>query len=178
MREVQLYIEADGTVRFVHDDTVALALVGQGRMATRRASHVEPVAPGPRKGWDIQWEIHLEPILSTKWNIGPYHSRREALEAEQFWLEVYLTYGVSMVSYHQMGKVIELKNQGWEILGYVGLQEAVGSPTVMRDPKGQLQMVDAAGNVAPLKEGTKWIDGRSSSVPPGSTETPDGTPTG
>jgi hypothetical protein len=70
---------ATGSVRFIHSDE-AMALVRNvgGRPSVRRASHVEPV------GGSASWEADMSPVGGPK--LGPFPTRREALDAEVAWL--------------------------------------------------------------------------------------------
>ena len=71
-------VVAGGDVLFIHDDDLAQEFAALGPMTTRRASHVEPTADGG-------WSADMEPV-SHGTILGPYRTRREALEAEIEWL--------------------------------------------------------------------------------------------
>ncbi len=73
---MQLVVQSDGTVRCLYTELFDLAALGQPHI--RRASFVEPDANG-------QWLVDLSPSGGP--NLGPYHCRRAALEAEVAWLE-------------------------------------------------------------------------------------------
>lgn len=79
---MNLYIEADGTVSFVHDDELASLFKGEASTTTR-ASHVEPFGQG--------WTADMAPVGGPV--LGPFETRREALEAEAAWLEAKMTEG-------------------------------------------------------------------------------------
>lgn len=78
-----IYIDADGTVSFVHDDDLASAFAGD-MATTRRASHVEPCGGG---GWAADMAPVGGPVL------GPFARRDEALAAEREWLDAWMTQG-------------------------------------------------------------------------------------
>ena len=59
-------------LRYIHDDTLAEILAGQGPRETRRASRVEPAGE--------KWTADLSPVGGPV--LGPFDSRREALAAE------------------------------------------------------------------------------------------------
>jgi hypothetical protein len=73
---MQLVIQSDGTVRYVYDELVDLAVLGA--MQISRASHVEPDENG-------RWLADLLPAGGPR--LGPFGRRSEALEAEKAWLE-------------------------------------------------------------------------------------------
>ena len=81
------------------------------------------------------------------------------------------------MTYNQLGKLIELKKQGWAPVGVVGDGEGIGAPPVVRGPDGRLHKVAGDGQVVPLQEGEAWT-GHSSSARPGSPGTPADTSTG
>lgn len=74
--EIDLIIEADGTVSFIHNDDAA-ASFGTATMQISRASHVEPTHDG-------RWTADLDPIGGPV--LGPFARRQEALDAEVAWL--------------------------------------------------------------------------------------------
>lgn len=77
--EVEVIIEADGTVTFVHDDDLADALVEHyADAAIQRASHVEPTDDG-------RWTADLSPVGGPV--LGPYTRRAMALDEEVAWLK-------------------------------------------------------------------------------------------
>jgi len=65
----------------MYDDRLLPVLAKLGRMTVRRASHVEPVTVD---GFTVGWQADLAPVSGPV--LGPFASRREALEAEQGWL--------------------------------------------------------------------------------------------
>jgi hypothetical protein len=110
--EIDLTVEPDGTVRFVHDDRLVGAFDGE-RQETKRASHVEPhptktgwlADMRPSGGPVIGCDTELEPIpdilndimmpelirLGHVWHedfdaVRPFRTRQEALDAERAWL--------------------------------------------------------------------------------------------
>lgn len=81
--DVDLFVEEDGSIRFVHDDDVAEALVVDGvTQVTNRASHVEP-APGG--GWTADLRPVGGPVLTGP-DGKPFRRRSAALGAEVAWL--------------------------------------------------------------------------------------------
>lgn len=54
-KELDIVVEADGTIRFIHDDDVAELFAGEATR-TKRASNVEP---HPAKGG---WLVDLRPV--------------------------------------------------------------------------------------------------------------------
>ena len=76
-KPIQITVEPDGTIRFIHDDALA-GLIEEARSVNlRRASHVEPTADG-------QWTADLSPVQGPV--LGPFKLRKEALAAEVRWL--------------------------------------------------------------------------------------------
>ncbi len=70
-------IDAEGKLHCIWDDSLAdLFVLGTGQI--RRASHVEPTAGG-------EWEADLSPVDGPL--LGPFRTRKEALEAEVAWLK-------------------------------------------------------------------------------------------
>ena len=74
--ETLIVLDEDGTIRFIHDDDLAL-LLACGAASIARASHVEP-------NEQAQWEADLEPVGGP--TLGPFPTRRAALQAEVAWL--------------------------------------------------------------------------------------------
>ncbi|TWU33820.1 hypothetical protein [Novipirellula artificiosorum] len=72
---MQLVITPDGLVRCVYDEAIDLSQLGA--VDIRRGSHVEPNAAG-------QWTADLSPVEGPV--LGPFPTRRLALEAEIAWL--------------------------------------------------------------------------------------------
>jgi hypothetical protein len=79
--DLLLVIHPDGTAETIYDDRLLPVLTGLGRLAVRRASHVEPVTEGR---FTVGWQADLSPVGGPV--LGPFASRREALEAETKWL--------------------------------------------------------------------------------------------
>jgi hypothetical protein len=73
-----LVVDARGVVRAVYDEAVDLAAIG--RLAIRRASHVEPTPEG-------RWQADLTPVSGPL--LGPFDRRSEALNAEHAWLDLH-----------------------------------------------------------------------------------------
>lgn len=91
-----LHIKPDGVIEGVYSDTFA-DLLNQGEVSIRRASHVEP---GRDNQGEPCWFADLSPFLrdrdplhvSSKDDIlGPFYTRKEALDNEVEWLEKQLT---------------------------------------------------------------------------------------
>jgi hypothetical protein len=74
--EVELVVDAGGSVRCIYDEVLALRELG--KLQITRASHVEPDAEG-------YWWADMGPVDGPV--LGPYRSRSEALVAERRWLE-------------------------------------------------------------------------------------------
>lgn len=74
---MNITINPDGTVRFIHNDDLT-DLIEQGEARITRASHVEPNAEG-------KWEADMGPSNGPV--LGPFRTRGEALAAEVAWLE-------------------------------------------------------------------------------------------
>lgn len=101
--EMDIVVEADGTVRFVYDDALAEVFEGE-QQETRRASHVEPHPARP--GWLADMRPSGGPVLGRGWqrtpeaiawslanegsdgiaSLPPFQTRQEALAAEREWL--------------------------------------------------------------------------------------------
>lgn len=86
--DLDLYIEADGSVRAIYDDML-VELVDPADMTVRRASHVEPV-PG---GWMVDMSPVGGPSRLEAPGGGPYKTRAAALTAERIWLDGRLAEG-------------------------------------------------------------------------------------
>jgi len=76
-----IVVVAGGGVRALYSEALELAILG--RIAIRRASHVEPDDAGA-------WSADLSPIGGPK--LGPFAKRSEALAAEEAWLNERLAY--------------------------------------------------------------------------------------
>jgi len=81
MKIVNLNIDPDGTVKFIHDDELAALIrsLDPYEMQIRRASHVEPIPDG--KGWTAD----LSPVGGGFY--GPFETRAYALQFEMEWLK-------------------------------------------------------------------------------------------
>jgi hypothetical protein len=75
MSAEEIIIQAGGTARFIYSDE--LYALCSGRATVRRASHVEPTADGT-------WTADLTPVGGPL--LGPFKTRRLALQAEVQWL--------------------------------------------------------------------------------------------
>jgi hypothetical protein len=71
-----VWIQPDGTVRFLYDDAWR-DLLGLGVPTIRRASHVEPTPDG-------HWRADLGPMGGPV--LGLFGTRAAALDAERAWL--------------------------------------------------------------------------------------------
>ncbi|MGH7358818.1 MAG: hypothetical protein ACREJR_08390 [Candidatus Rokuibacteriota bacterium] len=71
-----VWIQPDGTVRFLYDDALR-GLLALGPPTIRRASHVEPTPDG-------QWTADLGPMDGPV--LGPFETRAAALDTERAWL--------------------------------------------------------------------------------------------
>src|SRR5262249_14268178 len=75
---MRLVVERDGRVRCLYGEAVDLTALGE--LAVRRASPVEPDEAG-------RWWADLSPTGEPR--LGPFARRREALAAEEAWLEAH-----------------------------------------------------------------------------------------
>jgi hypothetical protein len=73
--EMQLVVDAGGSVRCIYDEALDLREIG--KLQITRASHVEPDAEG-------SWWADMGPVDGPV--LGPFTSRSEALGAERGWL--------------------------------------------------------------------------------------------
>ena len=73
---MELFVAATGRIRCLYGE--ALDLHAFGSLTIRRASHVEPTADG-------QWTADLSPLGGPV--LGPFKLRRDALAAEERWIE-------------------------------------------------------------------------------------------
>lgn len=74
--EETILIAPDGKLRFIHSDTLAEMFFREGKVTTRRASHVEPDGDS--------WVSDLSPVGGP--TLGPFSLRGLALKAEHDWL--------------------------------------------------------------------------------------------
>lgn len=81
---MNLYVRPDGTLQAIYDEAVDLQQIGG--VSIKRASHVEPAAENPG-----QWTADLRPVGGPV--LGPFATRRAALDAEIAWLDVQLARG-------------------------------------------------------------------------------------
>lgn len=86
LTNIELLINKTGQIVFIHDDDLALALAALGVPTTRRASHVEPDPAHPGK-----WLADMSPSTGSKVVLGPFNTRREALQSEIEYLQKLLT---------------------------------------------------------------------------------------
>jgi len=79
---ITFIIRTDGTLRFIHDDSLR-GLLDQGKATITRASHVEP--GDPAKGQNhSKWYADLAPSHGPV--LGPFDTRQAALDAEVEWV--------------------------------------------------------------------------------------------
>mgnify|MGYP001185070796 CR=1 FL=1 len=72
-----LEFDTDGTAKMIYTEELDLNELGQLNIS--RASHVEPTADG-------KWTADMKPVGGPV--LGPYDTRKEALEEEVKWLEL------------------------------------------------------------------------------------------
>lgn len=108
MNEEWILVEEDGTIRFVHQDDLAIALEDIGGMSTKRASNVEPhptkqgwladmrPSGGPILGFGsalsvdaAQASAEAKSIAALTSLLQPFKTRTEALKAERDWLRIH-----------------------------------------------------------------------------------------
>lgn len=87
---MHLSIDSSGVVRCLYAETIDLQTLGT--MTIERASHVEPDADG-------QWWAELSPVDGP--TLGPFARRRDALTAEQGWLEEHWVFLHSSAAPHR-----------------------------------------------------------------------------
>ena len=75
MPKLEVIVGNDGSIRGVYDDAL-LPVLTEGKVTTRRVSHVEPDGNG--------WKADMSPIDGPM--LGPYDTRAAALKAEHDWL--------------------------------------------------------------------------------------------
>jgi hypothetical protein len=78
MSGIPIVIDSGGVLKMVFDDRFDPRYVGE--MTIRRGSHVEPTTEG-------RWTADLSPAGGPI--LGPFDSRKEALDAEVIWLNTY-----------------------------------------------------------------------------------------
>ncbi len=76
---MKLYISPSGDCSAIYDESLDLHSLGRPEIS--RASHVEPTAEG-------KWTADLSPVAGPL--LGPFATRRQALNAEVAWLHVWL----------------------------------------------------------------------------------------
>jgi hypothetical protein len=81
---MNLYVRPNGTLQAIYDEAVDLQQIGGVNI--KRASHVEPATDRPG-----QWTADLQPVGGPV--LGPFATRREALDAEIAWLDAQLARG-------------------------------------------------------------------------------------
>ena len=74
---MEVFIDADGSLRAIHDDDLTEMLGEVGTLTIRRASRVEPAQGG--------WSADMAPVDGPV--LGPFAKRRDALAAEVEWLK-------------------------------------------------------------------------------------------
>lgn len=79
-------VEPDGTVKFIHDTTLASVFAGEAKR-TVRVSEVEPASLYgiAGDGWVADMRKSGGPIITAKCGNG-FPTREEALDAERKWL--------------------------------------------------------------------------------------------
>ena len=75
---MEIVINSKGVARCIYSEDIDLTALGD--VAVARASHVEPDERA-------QWWADLAPVNGPK--LGPFARRRQALQAEQEWLELH-----------------------------------------------------------------------------------------
>jgi len=86
---MNIRIETDGTLRFIHSDDLS-DLMEQGEARITRASHVEPYDGSGGTSFADQhqgvwWTADMGPSDGPV--LGPFKTRAEALAAEVAWLQ-------------------------------------------------------------------------------------------
>lgn len=94
--EAELFIDEDGQISCVYQDSLGTALKEIGSVLNKRACFVEPFFADPSK-----WAVDVTPILNVhsprsgsyigSGLIGVFDTRAEALVVEAEWLNRYLT---------------------------------------------------------------------------------------
>lgn len=79
MNEPEIFILADGTVKFLYYDELK-PLLEIGNVVVSRASHIDPA--NTTEG--LKWHADLSPVNGPK--LGPFETRDEAISAEIEWL--------------------------------------------------------------------------------------------
>ena len=75
---MKIKIDKKGNISFVYRDDY-LKFKNAGKITIKRASNVEPTA-------DNKWMVDFKP-LGIKKKIGPFKTRKEALEKEHIYIE-------------------------------------------------------------------------------------------
>ncbi len=78
--EVTVFIRPGGELEFIYDDGLATATRELGPATTKRVSYVEPAGEG--------WTADMSPLEGPV--LGPFPTRRQALDAEVAWLARFL----------------------------------------------------------------------------------------
>jgi hypothetical protein len=71
-----IVVEPSGTIKQIYEDDLR-GLLATGKTEIKRVSHVEPTVDG-------RWEADLSPVNGPV--LGPYDTRKEALDAEVAYL--------------------------------------------------------------------------------------------
>lgn len=79
MAEVVNITIDEGSMSFIYSDDLK-PLLAEGKSTARRVSHVEPVPNGD----EFVWTADMSPVNGPE--LGPFTTRREALDAEVDWL--------------------------------------------------------------------------------------------
>lgn len=76
---MKLKITKEGKIRFVYNDKL-LKLNRLGKTTIKRASHVEPTEGN-------EWIVDLSPLTGATLILGPFKTRKEALDQEHLLIE-------------------------------------------------------------------------------------------
>lgn len=71
-----IIVEPSGTVKLIYEDDLR-GLLANGKSEIKRVSHVEPTIDG-------RWAADLSPVNGP--TLGPYDTRKEALDSEVAYL--------------------------------------------------------------------------------------------
>lgn len=79
-KEVEILIQPDGTIVYIHNDTVASDFKSLGKIQIKRASNVEPTANG-------EWNVDLSPVGGPESLEQVFDNRTVALAEEVAYLK-------------------------------------------------------------------------------------------
>ena len=77
---MKIKVDKKGNLSFVYNDDL-IKLFNIGKAKTKRASNVEPTK-------DNKWIVDFKPLKINK-KLGPFKTRKEALEKEHIFIEKY-----------------------------------------------------------------------------------------